>query len=129
MPAVQRSTKELCEKNPVCRALGHSFDGALSAMQKFRPMRAVVQSRFVDLQVRNENINSVSKADNDGVPCGTRSRWSGLLLGSAENGLGTKTVRIFPGVDRSGAKRRFAMFRNFSEHDYNAGFSALLAVA
>ena len=98
-------------------------------MQKFRPMRAVVKSRLADLRVRNEKMNSVSKADNDGVPCRTLIGWSGLRLGVAENGVGTKAVRIFPGVDRSGGVRRFAMFRNVLQFDYNVGFSTLLAVA
>ena len=98
-------------------------------MQKFRPMHGVVQSRLVDLQVRNEKINSVSKADNDGAPYRTLIGWSVLRLGIAENGAGTKTVRIFPGTNRPSGVRGFAAFCDVSQSDYNADSSSLLAVA
>ena len=62
------------------------------------------------------------KADNDGVPCRTLIGCSGLRFGIAENGVGTKTVRIFPGTNRSGGECRFRAFCNV---DYSAGFSNL----
>ena len=94
-------------------------------MQKFRPMRAVVKSRFVNFQVRNENINSVSKADNDGVPCGTPIGWSELRVGTAENGAGTKTVRIFPGTNRFGGVRHFAAPCGVDQSGRGSGASRL----
>ena len=72
---------------------------------------------------------ALPKADNDGVSLETRSRRSGLRLGIAENGAGTKTARIFPGTNCSGGVCRFAMFCDVSGTDYNVDFSTLLAVS
>ena len=94
-------------------------------MQKFRPMCGVVQSRFVNFQVRNEKIKSVSKADNDGVRCGALIRWSGACSGIEGKGAGTKTVRIFPGTNRFGGVRHFAAPCGVDQSGRGSGASRL----
>lgn len=119
----------ICVKSPGASPLYNQMrvgrlrkDGTckLFRMWKFRSMVPNADELLDELRERNEADGPLFRANNDGATYRTLIGWSGLRFGVAKNSVGTKTVRIFPGTNRSGWECRFEVFCDVSKLDYGA---------